>query len=460
MLALAERQILTQGLEWAFCDTDSMAISNIGGLPKDEFQQRALAVVNWFKDLNPYGESKPILQLEKVNFPPGHDGQLDLLDPPNCLAISAKRYVLFNRRGSEHVVRKASGHGLGHLLPPYDEPAEERQKRMEQIGVPLWQEDLWKNIIRAAEGDAPDQVDYGSLRNFDQPAGSRYAATTPDLLKWFDGYNSRHADAPIKPFGFLLSLFAKSKMQLAAEDQDALNDMLWFRRDPRPASPFFRNTLEAKHHAFDRELDQRIPASWLESYARNLVRYHLHPEMKFQGGDFDQRGILKRRHTNVVGVQLIGKESDHIEEAEFIGENIGSIEHEIDRHTNSKLREFVATVQSKNTISDRDLCGLAGVSHHTLKKALEGKPIQASSWKSILRAAEQFRHDNLEQRQSRILAMEALRKLHKDLGVTELARRLRFQPNYVGRVLSGSRELSDKFLERLRTSTDSQQRGR
>ena len=97
MLALAERQVQVQGLDWAFCDTDSIAIANADNLPFEEFKARALRVHEWFEDLNPYGERRSILQLEKVNFPPGQDGDLAALDPPLCFAVSAKRYVLFNR---------------------------------------------------------------------------------------------------------------------------------------------------------------------------------------------------------------------------------------------------------------------------------------------------------------------------------------------------------------------------
>ena len=151
MLALAEHQVVEQGLDWVFCDTDSLAIGNTRDLPPEEFVATALRVREWFKDLNPYGEDNPILQLEKVNFPPDKRDDLRALDPPFCLTISAKRYVLFNRQNGSVVVRKASGHGLGHLMAPYDEPPATRRERIERIGVPLWQEDLWKEIIRAAE---------------------------------------------------------------------------------------------------------------------------------------------------------------------------------------------------------------------------------------------------------------------------------------------------------------------
>ena len=105
------------------------------------------------------------------------------------------------------VIRKASGHGLGHLMAPYDEPAAERRKRIERIGVPLWQEDLWKEIIRAADSDKPDQTRFMEMPGFDAPAASQYAATTPELLRWFDGYNERQPSGQrVFPFGFLLSL--------------------------------------------------------------------------------------------------------------------------------------------------------------------------------------------------------------------------------------------------------------
>src|SRR6202035_5792680 len=110
MLALAEYQVSEQKLDWAFCDTDSIVIANTNDLPLDAFKARALMVRDWFKDLNPYGEDNSILQLEKVNFPTDREDDLDALDPPFCLAVFAKRYVLFNRQGGSPIIRKAPGH--------------------------------------------------------------------------------------------------------------------------------------------------------------------------------------------------------------------------------------------------------------------------------------------------------------------------------------------------------------
>jgi hypothetical protein len=50
----------------------------------------------------------------------------------------------------------------------------------------------------------PDQTRFMDMPGFDVPAASEYAATTPDLLTWFKGYNPRHPEGEsIFPFGFL-----------------------------------------------------------------------------------------------------------------------------------------------------------------------------------------------------------------------------------------------------------------
>ncbi len=395
MLALAERQVLNQGLVWAFCDTDSMAIANSPMLRADEFKNRALAVRDWFADLNPYADKGSILQLEKVNFPVGHKGDLARLEPPQCFAISAKRYVLFNRddRGKP-MIRKASGHGLGHLLEPFDEPADLRRARIKRIGVPLWQEDLWREIIRAAESANPDEVAFDTLANFDAPAASRYAATTTSLLAWFKAYNAGKPYADhVKPFNFLLSLQIKSRTQMARDDMTALRDPLWRRRTPRPAAPYFKDPRKAGEHAFDRERpDARIPVSWLKTHGRSLVRYHLQSESKFLDGEDNQCGTLRRRHVFALAFQLIGKEADNIEERESIGgDENDAIEHPLAENDKSKLRMFVLATQKKCGISDRDLCKRARVSHHTIRMLRMGQPMSDRSLSKLVRAIEPMR---------------------------------------------------------------------
>jgi hypothetical protein len=190
------------------------------------------------------------------------------------------------------------------------------------------------------------------MPGFGAPAASQYAATTPELLRWFDGYNERQPSGHrVFPFGFLLSLQAKSRIEMAKDEPDTLSDELWRRREPRPAAPYFKHPNEAKDQAFDRERGEPIPASWLKSHARSLVRYHLHPETKFQGGEFDERGRLKRRHIFALAQQSIGKEADNIEENEFIGEDTGPPDYGVELHDRTALVASVFDIQRQHDIS-------------------------------------------------------------------------------------------------------------
>jgi hypothetical protein len=210
------------------------------------------------------------------------------------------------------------------------------------------------------------------MPGFDVPAASQYAATTPDLLAWFKGYNERHPEGErVFPFGFLLSLQAKSRLEMAKDDPKALSHELWRRREPRPAAPYYKRAIDAKDHAFDRERDVKVPGSWLKSHGRSLVRYHLHQETKFWGGEYEQRGSLRRRHVSALAHLPIGKEADHIEENEFIGEEAGPIEHPLVAANCSELAAFIFEAQNRYAISDRALLGRAGVSAHTLRSHRE-----------------------------------------------------------------------------------------
>ncbi|PWT86475.1 MAG: hypothetical protein C5B58_01315, partial [Acidobacteria bacterium] len=160
MLGIAEKLTLDCGLDWAFCDTDSLAITRPDGLSRSEFRKRVGKIIDWFVPLNPYQKAGSILQIEKVNY--GTDSQE--MQPLYCFAISAKRNALFNLDTKANItLRKASAHGLGHLMDPYSEeqtPQElpKPQVPLSELGVARWQHDLWIRILQAAIDGHPDQV--------------------------------------------------------------------------------------------------------------------------------------------------------------------------------------------------------------------------------------------------------------------------------------------------------------
>ncbi len=376
MLALAERNALDQGLGWAFCDTDSLAIANVAGHAESDFIARVEAVRAWFEPLNPYEDKGSILQLEKVNFPAGEHRNKAALRPVNCLAISAKRYVLFDRAADgAPVIRKASAHGLGHMLPPYPDPD---RSRIGRIGVQLWQEELWREIIRAYDAGRPDQPDLDRLPGLELPAPTRYAVTNRTLLNWFTGYNSHVAEADrVRPFNFLLTFQTKSRMEMAATEPDGLRSPAWNRKTPKPASRYSSNIAKDRPDVFDRSTGKAIPWEWLRSDRRALAAHHLHSETKFRGGEDNARGTLTRRHVKVWHAIPIGKEADNLEEREFFGEGDDGIEWGLVREDRIRLLAEIEDVLTAHKISDRTLLEFAHVSRHTLADLRNGRRVMS-----------------------------------------------------------------------------------
>jgi hypothetical protein len=192
MLAISERLLTDRGLEWAFCDTDSMAIAkpvNMGGSAVNELVGE---IVEWFVALNPYVFGGSILKIEdeNVSLKTGEP------EPLICLAISSKRYALFNLApDGSPIMRKVSAHGLGHLLPPYSEddaPLDLPTPHSSVLGngIERWHCDLWHHIVIAALGEDLDRVRFDYHPALSRPAMSRYSATTPELLRWFKTYNA------------------------------------------------------------------------------------------------------------------------------------------------------------------------------------------------------------------------------------------------------------------------------
>lgn len=456
MLALAERQVVDQGLDWAFCDTDSMAIANVSKLKLSDFRKRANAVQDWFVDLNPYGRNESILQLEKVNFPKSGPTSVGAIDPPHCLAISSKRYVLYNAgNDGSPIVRKASGHGLGHLLPPYDEPQEKRRDRIKAIGVPLWEENLWKDIVRASHEDDPDIIKYSRIKTLREPAASRYAANNINLHDWFKKLNEgRPYREQVKPFNFLLSLYAKSRVEMEGVDPAALRLPAWHKRHPRPAAPFYSKVKDALPFVFDRDFSERthIPEEWLESYKRNLAPYHLHPERKFWGPTKEPRGVLRRRHVEALGFEQIGKEADNIDEREVLGDDGDDlVEYEVARQDQVKLRNFVLSAQKEHDLSDRSLLAASHVSAHTFAAVKSGKRVRPSVLMRLAKALDKERQKRLSKSTEAETALFLLRQLRQSLGSDgEVAKLLGKSRSYVTRLLEGKRRITPALEAWLR----------
>jgi hypothetical protein len=276
-----------------------MALAQPEEMDDATFLDRAQAARTWFTPLNPYTVKEPVLKIEDANYRLARGNPTKELQPLYAYAISAKRYVLFNLdERARPTIRKASAHGLGHLRPPYEEKDAPRSipkpaLDSSDIGVERWEYDVWYRIVSAALEGHPDQVRLRDLPNFDQPAVSRYAATTPTLLRWFRRYNH---DKPyreqVKPFNFLLSFQARPipdwallTQDILAVDEGSEKEGAHARKErrgrrngrvganlPRAVAPYDRDVRQAVMRCFDRETRAPVQATALQSYAEALAQ--------------------------------------------------------------------------------------------------------------------------------------------------------------------------------------------
>ncbi|MEQ9507036.1 MAG: hypothetical protein RLO80_12295 [Hyphomonas sp.] len=320
MLAAAERLAEDQGLGWAFCDTDSIAMAKPEGMEVGEFYSRCQRVIDWFLPLNPYRKPGSILKIEDTNYNLAGD-----IEPLYCFAISAKRYALFNLdKDNSPVLRKASAHGIGAFMAPYSEATRSElipnpRYKLAEIGVSLWQHDYWHQVISAALAGHPEQVALDWHPALQLPALRRYGATSPALLKWMGRYNeAKPICEQVKPFGFMVAPSARTGLWASPEEPVILSEIKRGRptkvKAPKPIAPFERDAALAAQQAFDRETGEPVPIDALKTYAEALVTFHLSAEDKFENGAPWDRGLTRRRHMVATGVELIGKEANKVGE--------------------------------------------------------------------------------------------------------------------------------------------------
>jgi hypothetical protein len=396
MLGLAERLAIDNGLDWAFCDTDSMAFAKPAGMTDAQFGCRVRRIQDWFQSLNPYDGTGDLLKMEDANYAV-RDGKITSeLHPLFIWAISSKRYALFNLdTAGGPVLRKASAHGLGHLLAPYDESAASQSIPspiilLKDIGVDRWQYDVWHRIVSAALGGHTNQPRLADLPGFNKPAASRYGSTTPDLLAWFDHHNEgREYGDQVKPFNFLTayqaSVFSWSDGEEAEGPERPSKRSRKGGDFPRPIAPYARDPSRAAKECFDRLTGDPIATDRLKTYAEALAQYHLHPEAKFLNGDFLDSGPTERRHIRVTAVRAIGKEANRWEEQFHLGyDPEAQIEYGMTEDDIAGVRARVCA--GAHAYGQRRLAAAAGVSRERLRLFIAGEHLMPKTVGRLLGA--------------------------------------------------------------------------
>ena len=436
MLAITERLATDRGLDWSFCDTDSFALAKPEAMAATEFAGHVQGVIEWFSHLNPYAFEASILKSEDVNFALSDGSRLE---PLYCFAVSAKRYALYNLDGGgKPIIRKASAHGLGHLRAPYDQsnPAPsipKPQMDLAKSGLALWQHDLWFKIIEASFGDKPHMVDLSYHPALQLPAISRYAATSPELLRWFKAYNAgKPYNEQVKPFGFLTALMADSLdcgARIVAGGSKQRNS----RGSIKPISPFEADPAKAALKAFDRITGLKVPTGKLFTFAKALRQYHLQPENKFLNGNYRDCGKTQRRHVMATSTAHIGKEANELERQAIIGfdplaqpsygyspKDIAKIQIELTR-----LCEVFSTyeIALHGRMKPKRLSDFISADSNSPNAAFRAEALEALA-----------RHFSARERKERS-ELEALDQLVRDCGLRTAARNLDVDPSNLRRSL-------------------------
>ncbi|MAG37263.1 MAG: hypothetical protein CL878_13600 [Dehalococcoidia bacterium] len=319
MLALLERSVTDLGGTYAFCDTDSLAIvaTEHGGLvpcpggTHADGGAPAVKALSWaevqqlvdrFAALTPYDQAVvpgSILQLEDENYDTDTHERRQLY----CLAISAKRYALYNLDAAGRpVLRKWSEHGLGHLLNP-EGPSDQPSKR--------WIKQVWEYLLAPFHGQTPEPLPWADL-----PALSRFTVSTPTLLKYFEGWNEGQAYADqIKPFNFVVLAHAAS---LGPNRQTLIAP---YETDPKKWLDLDWTDVrtQTRHQITTGESFGGTTRVRVKTYGDVVGLYRVHPETKFLGPEGEPcgrttSGLLRRQPVLTQGIIHIGKEANRVEE--------------------------------------------------------------------------------------------------------------------------------------------------
>ena len=327
MLTIAECLARHEGLDWAFMDTDSIALTKPDGMDRDEFHERVERIREWFAQLNPYESKGSLLELEKVNKRLGPDGKpTDEREPLYCLAVSPKRYVLFNiDTDGEPLIRKASAHGLGHLIAPYNDdeaPADIPVPvvPLSKLGVSRWQHDLWYRAIQAEL--AGIKVDLSDLPGFERPAMTSTSISTAEIARWFNKHNT---DKPyrqqIRAFGFLISPIVGAFGKPLGLAGQPFHLVAPFNNDDQSAwaATAFTDIHGGGQYGISTSEFNSTTAQ-VRTYRDIATKYLDHPDPRRldehgKPCQRNTRGRVTPRHINAIHIEQIGKESNRLDEA-------------------------------------------------------------------------------------------------------------------------------------------------
>ena len=392
LFALIERLGRDRGITHALGDTDSMVFVRSNNMDRNVFQQHIQDITEVVNRLSPYRQGIPLLKIEDVNYVD------DELKPLYVLAVSSKRYALYNKQWKdEHHqwhegirLRKCTNHGLGS----YINPPNYRSKIPvpyaiddEPICTARWIDDLWTLAIRKVESDSisddtemilEEEINY--LLG-DTPAISKETVSTWEVFKKVD-------DIPdIRPFSFFVTLpgieqwMVDERIRQTGQVIQVKPELL----EIGYYAPFSNQVDAILENLKQKDTHIRRPHAATATLAEKVLHYFAHAENKA----YPPNGIGQLQKQPVIVKDLVycGKESQTLYSYSEDGESNGTTlmgekeaqifqigaPEDLKTFLDRPLKTLLALGVTRN-----EICRELDISDKTLSNILLGQPVSYS----------------------------------------------------------------------------------
>jgi hypothetical protein len=176
-----------------------MTFARPDGMEREQFRVLVQEVIEWFTPLSPYRDKPPIFEREDVN-------EWQVPPPLYCIAVSAKRYALYNRvDDGGYRIRKFSSHGVGtwqgrdgYTSPPHVPAPCDSVRKLANGAGERWAYDLWYDAIAAIDSGTVYRDERGVPRYYvngspwlNSPAFHRVTISTAEQYRTYrhvEGY--------------------------------------------------------------------------------------------------------------------------------------------------------------------------------------------------------------------------------------------------------------------------------
>jgi len=329
-----------------------------------------------------------------------------------------------------------------------------RQRPPRELGVTPWQRDFWLLLIEHAQRGQLGQPDLSRLPGFAKPAVTRFAATTPDLLRSFQAYNrDKPYHRQVRPFGFML-MFQLDEDELDAIQPRGLRTARTASTMLRIIAPFDRNPAKAAKNAFDRDTGRPVPVRQMKRYARALQSYYSHPEAKFLNGGHADRGPTRRRHVVARSIRHIGKEANKLDTQLATGVD-PSAQAEFGTGRDDRAARMAAVKSVAERFGPTALARDTGISRQHLSVILNGtERTTASTLERLERAAISLQVQSAERVSESDEILEAARHVIATLGLRKFAVLAGIDAGHLSRTIAGTRPATSSVIFKMQSAID------